>query len=241
VNSGVASALTTALLLGLLAAISLPSVGAYYDETKQNWRDATRLVCRQAEPGDPIFVRHVYHQVGVLYYINLWCSKPHAWTEANVRLIPRDLTGALLADDHPQSWLIVPDSARYLPGGELEASLRPQYHLLPPTIYRVSGQPEESGLIGPITFRTVAVVPVMPSEPGSIRFWADAESITGGDCTWLRWQVDNVREVYLNNEGVVGHDQRQVCPTVTTRYELKVVQLDTTETGQTIEIHVTTP
>ena len=82
---------------------------------------------------------------------------------------------------------------------------------------------------------------VMPSEPGSIRFWADAESITGGDCTWLRWQVDNVREVYLDGEGVVGHDQRQVCPTVTTRYELKVVRLDTTKTVQTVQIHVTTP
>jgi hypothetical protein len=81
----------------------------------------------------------------------------------------------------------------------------------------------------------------VPSEPGSIRFWADAKSITSGDCTRLRWQVDNVREVYLDGEGVVGHDQRQVCPSVTTRYELKVVRLDTTETVHTVEIQVTAP
>jgi hypothetical protein len=53
--------------------------------------------------------------------------------------------------------------------------------------------------------------------------------------------VDNVREVYLDGEGVVGHDQRQVCPSVTTRYELKVVRLDTTETVHTVEIQVTAP
>jgi hypothetical protein len=81
----------------------------------------------------------------------------------------------------------------------------------------------------------------MPSEPGSIRFWADADSLASGDCTWLHWQVDNVREVYLDGEGVVGHDQRQVCPTVTTHYELRVVRLDTTETVQVIEVHVTAP
>jgi hypothetical protein len=240
-NLGIASGLTTALLLGLLAAINVPSVAAYYHETKQNWRDATRLVCAQAEPGDQIFVRHLYHQVGVLYYINLWCSEPDAWTEDNVRLIRGDLTGALPADDHRQSWLIVPERAQYLPGGELEASIQPQHQLLPPTLFHLSGRPEEFGIIAPVTFRTVAVVPVVPSEPGSIRFWADAKSITSGDCTRLRWQVDNVREVYLDGEGVVGHDQRQVCPSVTTRYELKVVRLDTTETVHTVEIQVTAP
>ena len=81
----------------------------------------------------------------------------------------------------------------------------------------------------------------MPTEPGSIRFWADANTLISGDCTWLHWQVDKVREVYLDGEGVVGHDQRQVCPTVTTRYELKVIRLDSTETLQAIKIQVNTP
>jgi hypothetical protein len=240
-NVSVASALTTALLLGLLAAISVPSVDAYYKQTKQNWRDATRLVCRKAEPGDQIYVRHLYHQVGVLYYINQWCSEPGAWTEANVQVISTDLKGALRPHDQRQHWLIVPVWAQYLPGGELEASIQPHHRLLPPTIFRVSGRPEEFGIISHVTFRSVAVVPIMPSEPGSIRFWADADSLASGDCTWLHWQVDNVREVYLDGEGVVGHDQRQVCPTVTTHYELRVVRLDTTETVQVIEVHVTAP
>jgi hypothetical protein len=81
----------------------------------------------------------------------------------------------------------------------------------------------------------------MPSEPGSIRFWADADTLTRGECTWLHWQVDDVREVYLDGEGVVGHGERQVCPTITTRYELEVVRLDTTDTVQSVEVHVATP
>jgi uncharacterized membrane protein len=240
-NLSVASVLIPVLLLGLLAAVSMPPVAAYYEETKQNWRDATRLVCSQAEPGDQIFVRHVYHQAGVLSYIGQWCTEPSAWTEASVRVFSRDLAGILPPDSNRQNWLIVPDRAGFLPGGKLEASIQPHHHLLPPTIFRVSYKPEEYGIISHVTFQSVAVVPVMPSEPGSIRFWADADTLASGDCTRLRWQVDDVREVYLDGEGVVGHDQRLVCPTQTTRYELKVVRLDTAETVQTLEIHVTSP
>jgi hypothetical protein len=105
----------------------------------------------------------------------------------------------------------------------------------------VPDKPEEHGIIGPVAFTSVAVVPIVRSIPASIQFWADADTLASGDCTRLRWQVDDVREVYLDGEGVAGHDQRQVCPTETTRYELKVVRLDTTETVQTVEIHVTAP
>jgi hypothetical protein len=237
----VASTLATVLLLGLLAAISIHPVAAYYQEIKQNWRDATRLVCTQAEPGDQIFVRHVYHQAGVLCYISQWCNEPNAWTEANVRVFSRDLAGLLPPESNRQNWLIVPDRAGFLPGGELEASIQPHHHLLSPTIFRVTGRPEEYGIISHVTFQSVAVVPVMPSNPGSIRFWSDADTLTRGDCTWLRWQVDDVREVYLDGEGVVGHDQRQVCPTATTSYRLRVIRLDSTEAAETMEIQVNTP
>jgi 4-amino-4-deoxy-L-arabinose transferase-like glycosyltransferase len=71
-NPSIVNALITTLLLGILAAISVPSVVAFYGEGKQNWRDATQLVCRKAEPGDPVLVQHVYHQAGVLFYIRQW-------------------------------------------------------------------------------------------------------------------------------------------------------------------------
>jgi hypothetical protein len=135
----------------------------------------------------------------------------------------------------------VPDSDSYLPGGELEASIRPHHHLLPPTIFRVPDKPEEHGIIGPVAFTSVAVVPIVRSIPASVQFWADAHTLSNGECTWLHWQVDDVREVYLDGEGVAGHDQRQVCPTATTRYELRVVRLDSTATVHTAEIQITTP
>ena len=240
-NPSVVNALVTALLLGILAAISVPSVVAFYGEGKQNWRDATQLVCRKAEPGDPIFVQHVYHQMGVLFYIRQWCSDPDAWSEANVQGLPRDLTNIIPPDDNQQRWFIGPDRTRFLPGGELEASIQPHHHLLPPIFFRVSDKPKEYGITSPVAYQALIVVPVMPTEPGSIRFWADANTLISGDCTWLHWQVDKVREVYLDGEGVVGHDQRQVCPTVTTRYELKVIRLDSTETSQAVKIQVNTP
>lgn len=60
----------------------------------------------------------------------------------------------------------------------------------------------------------------------SVNFRADEYTITSGHCTRLRWDVDNAREVYLDGEGVVGHDKRKVCPTTTTTYRLKVIRLD---------------
>jgi hypothetical protein len=51
----------------------------------------------------------------------------------------------------------------------------------------------------------------------------------------LRWDVDNVRALYLDGAGVVGHDTRRVCPTVTTTYTLKVIRQD----GVAVEYYVT--
>ena len=81
----------------------------------------------------------------------------------------------------------------------------------------------------------------LPFEPPSVRFWADHDSISPGDCTWLRWEVDRVREVYLDGAGVVGHDQRRVCPNTGTRYELRVVDRDGNATSETVEISVSAP
>ena len=79
-----------------------------------------------------------------------------------------------------------------------------------------------------------------PSPP-DIHFRADEYTITSGNCTWLRWDVDNVRQVYLDGQGVVGHDQRQVCPTATTVYRLRVVHLNGTEAVYPLTITVTAP
>jgi polar amino acid transport system substrate-binding protein len=59
---------------------------------------------------------------------------------------------------------------------------------------------------------------------------ADNAYIAAGQCTTLRWEIDNVRSVFLidggNQQGVAGHDARSVCPGATATYTLRVVGND---------------
>ncbi|GIK73622.1 MAG: hypothetical protein BroJett021_26100 [Chloroflexota bacterium] len=72
----------------------------------------------------------------------------------------------------------------------------------------------------------------------SINFWADNYSIDGGQCTALRWDVRNVREVYLDNEGVPGVSARDVCPGGTQTYTLRVIKYDGGEDSRQVTIEV---
>jgi polar amino acid transport system substrate-binding protein len=71
---------------------------------------------------------------------------------------------------------------------------------------------------------------------------ADSTYITAGQCTTIRWDVDNVSAVYFidggNQQGVGGHDARTVCPTVTTTYVLRVVQRNGAAIDYPITINV---
>jgi hypothetical protein len=155
--------------------------------------------------------------------------------------LPKTPTADLLPAGSERGWLIVPVREEYLPGGELDAQLKPHYRLSEPIIFEPSNMPQDSQLIGPISYRSVAVMQIERVQQPSIRFWSDDVSIVQGNCTWLRWEVENVREVYLDGEGVVGHGEREVCPTVTMTYDLKVLLADDTATLQTIEIEVVSP
>ncbi len=71
---------------------------------------------------------------------------------------------------------------------------------------------------GAVIDRSASVQVVQPS----INFRADSTSLSyPGECTILRWDVDNVKAVYLDGQGVAGHDSRQVCPRSTTTYNLR--------------------
>jgi hypothetical protein len=64
-----------------------------------------------------------------------------------------------------------------------------------------------------------------------------------GDCATLRWHVERATEVYLvlpngNQEGVIGEDERQVCPQETSVYSLKVYAPGGDET---VEVQVSLP
>lgn len=79
------------------------------------------------------------------------------------------------------------------------------------------------------------------SAPGqaAFEFTADSYRIAPGQCTVLRWRATGVRAVYLNNQGVAGEDSRQVCPTTTTDYILRVESTNGSITNRTLTIVVT--
>jgi hypothetical protein len=89
------------------------------------------------------------------------------------------------------------------------------------------------------TPQPTATTSAPPAGAPSITFTADETTISSGNCTRLHWDVQNVREVYLDGEGVVGQGKKKVCPTSTTSYVLRVVLLDGTVVERTVTIQVT--
>ena len=71
---------------------------------------------------------------------------------------------------------------------------------------------------------------------------ADKPQLTAGECTTLRWDVENVDSVFLDSdsgeEPVTGHDTRWICPDVTTVYTLRVVNKDKTTQKYTTTVTV---
>ena len=62
-----------------------------------------------------------------------------------------------------------------------------------------------------------------PTHAPEVQFWADVTRLTAGACTTLRWDVEHADAVYLDGQGVTGHEARPVCPPQTHTYELRVV------------------
>jgi hypothetical protein len=66
-------------------------------------------------------------------------------------------------------------------------------------------------------------ITVVPTDTVLIRFWAEQYTLPPGVCTTLHWNVQNAREVYLNEQGVPGVGVVQVCPAVNQLYMLRAV------------------
>jgi heat shock protein HslJ/uncharacterized protein YraI len=93
-----------------------------------------------------------------------------------------------------------------------------------------------------VSVSNVENVPVIPAPPPpaptptptpdatpSIQFWADTYTINAGQCTTIRWEVENVTAVWVYPIGqpyeqypTTGSGSQQVCPSQTTTYELRV-------------------
>ena len=76
----------------------------------------------------------------------------------------------------------------------------------------------------------------MANEP-TIAFSVTPEMITAGQSATLKWDVEGVREVYLDGQGVTGHETRVVWPVATRTYTLHVVLVD--GSTRNLEVSVT--
>ncbi len=81
-----------------------------------------------------------------------------------------------------------------------------------------------------------------PTATGMFNFWADTLSLQRGQCTQLRWDVEGVNGVWLNEgfgeQGVTGHAVRNVCPAQTTTYSLHIRRNDGHDETRTITVYV---
>lgn len=102
---------------------------------------------------------------------------------------------------------------------------------------------------GAVDFRQVDIEVITPAAP-VIEFSADPTRIQQGQCTTLRWRVENVDSVWVLPQGahysnypVVGVGSRQECPSVTTTYDIRVRLRDgsITRRSVTVEVEVRNP
>lgn len=109
-----------------------------------------------------------------------------------------------------------------------------------PSIVSTSGDLSGVPFVQPPPRPTNTPIPPTATQAGPIgpNLRADANPIGYRDCTNIRWDVDNISQVYFEGQGVTGHDSRQVCPGKTTTYTLLVVLLDGTQRTYPITITV---
>lgn len=72
----------------------------------------------------------------------------------------------------------------------------------------------------------------------SISFTANRTSINAGECVTIRWDVENINQVFYQGAGVTGHESRTECPAGNTTYVLRVTLRDGSSVERTITINV---
>jgi len=100
----------------------------------------------------------------------------------------------------------------------------------------------------PLPVPPTATPTATPPPQAEIRFWADSTSVTQGQCTTLRWQVANIQAVWVYPLGqpydqfpVTGEGSREVCPSFTTTYEMRVLKQDGSIELRQVTVAVSAP
>lgn len=93
-----------------------------------------------------------------------------------------------------------------------------------------------------ISFEELCATPTNTPEPSPpvVSFVTEPEIVAAGQCSVLKWDVQNAQVAALDGEGVRLHDARQVCPPQTQSYQLVVVNA-AGEFEYWVTVHVTQP
>ncbi len=86
-----------------------------------------------------------------------------------------------------------------------------------------------------------SIQPTEPAQtytPSAVFFRADKFLIVEGECTTLRWDIQNIRQLTLNGEIVTDRTSLAVCPTATTPYSLVVDYFDETQSQHSLIIEL---
>lgn len=79
----------------------------------------------------------------------------------------------------------------------------------------------------------------------AIKFWSDDKEVTIGECTVVRWNVSNSKEVEFNDgngyQDVSANSSEQVCPAYPTDYKLRVTDLNGKTHDRTVSIKTKAP
>ncbi|MDX1416888.1 MAG: META domain-containing protein, partial [Candidatus Promineifilaceae bacterium] len=104
-------------------------------------------------------------------------------------------------------------------------------------------------VVVPTLAPTSTPVPIPTATPSpQISFGADQTNIQQGQCTTLRWSVENIQAVWVyplgenfQNFPRTGQGSEQVCPTTTTTYEMRVLQRNGAVIFRQVTINVAGP
>ena len=146
-----------------------------------------------------------------------------------LQVIPRDTPVTVLGRYYDNSWVQV-----QTPSGTIGWVFA---RLLNITINLATVPVIDVAFINPPPTPTPTPLPTEVPEP-VILFYASNGTVNEGQCVILGWDVERIKEVYYQNEGVTGHGTREECPTVTTTYHLRVVKHDDSIVDRYITITV---
>jgi hypothetical protein len=92
----------------------------------------------------------------------------------------------------------------------------------------------------PTPLPTATTPPTATPLPPRVEFRVEPGTIVAGGCAELRWDVENVQAIYLDDQGVGGQESRTVCPGDTQTYVLRVVGT-AGESRHSVTVHVIQP